>query len=51
MYRVGVDVGGTYTDLVAIDDAGRVTLSKEPSTPQDQSIGVMNGLGQVANLI
>jgi len=51
MYRVGVDVGGTYTDLVAIDDAGRVTLSKEPSTPQDQSIGVMNGLGQVAKLL
>ena len=51
MYRVGVDVGGTYTDLVAIDDAGRVTLSKEPSTPRDQSIGVMNGLGQVAKLL
>ena len=51
MYRVGIDVGGTYTDLVVIDDAGRVTLSKEPSTPQDQSIGVMNGLGQVAKLL
>jgi len=51
MYRVGIDVGGTYTDLVAIDDVGRVTLSKEPSTPQDQSIGVMNGLGQVAKLL
>ena len=48
MYRIGIDVGGTYTDLVAIDDAGVVTLGKTPSTPHDQSIGVMNGLGQVA---
>ena len=49
MYRVGIDVGGTYTDLVAIDDTGVVTLGKTPSTPQDQSVGVMNGLNQVAD--
>ena len=49
MYRVGIDVGGTYTDLVAIDDAGVVTLGKTPATPEDQSIGVMNGLSQVAD--
>ncbi len=48
MYRIGIDVGGTFTDLVAIDDSGRVTLGKVPSTPADQSIGVMDGLAQVA---
>ena len=48
MYRIGIDVGGTFTDLVAIDDNGTVTLGKVPSTPEDQSIGVMHGLAQVA---
>ncbi len=44
MYRIGIDVGGTFTDLVAIDDAGRVTLVKSASTPADPSVGVMEGL-------
>jgi N-methylhydantoinase A len=51
MYRIGIDVGGTFTDLVAIDDTGRVTLGKVPSTPEDQSIGVMDGLTQVATTL
>jgi N-methylhydantoinase A len=42
--RLGVDVGGTFTDLVALSEGG-VTTSKVPSTPQDQSIGVMNAIG------
>jgi N-methylhydantoinase A len=42
--RLGVDVGGTFTDLVALSDRG-VTTSKVPSTPRDQSIGVMNSIG------
>ncbi|MBR0715604.1 hydantoinase/oxoprolinase family protein [Bradyrhizobium liaoningense] len=45
---IGVDVGGTFTDLVAIDAAGRTTFAKSPSTPQDQSIGVMAGLDELA---
>ena len=48
MYRIGIDVGGTFTDLVAVDAAGRVTLAKAPSTPADQSLGVMEGLGRLA---
>ena len=44
MRRIGIDVGGTFTDLVAIDEAGRTVFAKSPSTPQDQSIGVMAGL-------
>ena len=42
--RLGVDVGGTFTDLVALSEGG-VTTSKVPSTPQDQSVGVMNAIG------
>jgi N-methylhydantoinase A len=38
--RVGVDVGGTFTDLVALVD-GKLVTAKVPSTPDDQSEGVM----------
>ena len=48
MYTIGVDVGGTYTDLVATDESGRAVFAKSPSTPQDQSIGVMAGLEELA---
>jgi len=33
--RVGIDTGGTFTDLVAVDDAGRSFLAKVPSNPDD----------------
>jgi N-methylhydantoinase A len=48
MLTIGVDVGGTYTDLVAIDESGRTVFAKSPSTPADQSIGVMAGLEELA---
>src|SRR4051794_14269212 len=48
MFTIGVDVGGTYTDLVAIDETGKLTFAKSPSTPADQSIGVMAGLEELA---
>jgi N-methylhydantoinase A len=48
MLTIGVDVGGTFTDLVAIDTAGRTVFAKSLSTPQDQSIGVMAGLEELA---
>ncbi len=47
-YRIGIDVGGTFTDLVAIDDAGRMAHAKAASTPEDQSLGVMEGLELLA---
>ncbi|WP_137391163.1 hydantoinase/oxoprolinase family protein [Rhodoligotrophos defluvii] len=47
-FRVGIDVGGTFTDLVAIDDQGVTTFTKSPSTPEDQSIGVIAGLTDLA---
>jgi len=48
MYRIGIDVGGTFTDLVAIDETGGATLAKVPSTPQDPSLGVLAGLSALA---
>jgi N-methylhydantoinase A len=47
-YRVGVDVGGTFTDLICVTPAGEVVLDKTPTTLDDQSTGVMNGLGELA---
>ena len=48
MFTIGIDVGGTYTDLVAIDENGTTVFAKSPSTPSDQSIGVMAGLVELA---
>src|SRR5712672_49405 len=48
MFTIGIDVGGTYTDLVATDQTGRTMFAKSPSTPADQSIGVMAGLEELA---
>jgi len=43
--RIGVDVGGTFTDFVLADAAtGRITIYKEPSVPQDPSVSVERGL-------
>ncbi|MGQ4806755.1 Acetophenone carboxylase gamma subunit [Candidatus Entotheonellaceae bacterium PAL068K] len=45
MHLVGIDVGGRFTDFVLLDDAsGTVTTAKVPSTPADQSVGLLHGL-------
>ena len=45
MHIVGIDVGGTFTDFVWLDAArGTLTTAKFPSTPADQSIGLLYGL-------
>src|SRR5215468_9326569 len=51
MYRIGIDVGGTFTDLVAVDDVGCATLAKVPSTPEDPSAGVLDGLKLLADTL
>jgi N-methylhydantoinase A len=38
---VGVDIGGTFTDCVALDRGGRITATKSPSTPQDFAEGML----------
>jgi N-methylhydantoinase A len=44
-YRLGVDVGGTFTDLLLLDDAtGGFWRHKTPSTPHDSSEGIVNGV-------
>ncbi len=43
--RIGVDVGGTFTDLILVDDlAGKITVDKIPSTPDDPARGVVEGI-------
>lgn len=46
--KIGIDVGGTFTDLVLLRGDGTLRLDKTPTTPDDQSRGVMNGLAQLA---
>jgi N-methylhydantoinase A len=51
MWRIGIDVGGTFTDLVCVDETGRVAHAKAASTPADQSLGVMQGLDLLAGTL
>lgn len=47
-YRLGVDVGGTFTDLLLVDDeTGQLHRVKTPSTPADPSEGVLMGIDRV----
>lgn len=48
MRRIGVDVGGTFTDLIYVDEAsGRIEVAKVPSTPSDPSQAVSHGLDEL----
>ena len=47
-WRIGVDVGGTFTDLVLHDDAGALFVAKVPSTPDDPARGVIAAVGKLA---
>ena len=44
MRRIGVDVGGTFTDLVYVDEDGGVRVHKRPSTTEDPSRGTVKGI-------
>ena len=47
-YRLGVDVGGTFTDFLLLnEDTGETKTAKVPSTPEDSSIGVLNGVAKI----
>jgi N-methylhydantoinase A len=46
-YRLGVDVGGTHTDLVLLDTStGALMVEKVSSTPKNPALGVLNGVGK-----
>ena len=47
-WRLGVDVGGTFTDLVLADAQGRSWVAKVPSVPSDPSRGVLAALERIA---
>jgi len=51
-WRVGVDAGGTFTDVCLFDDAtGRVTVWKVASTPDDPSRGIADGVAEGAAMV
>lgn len=47
-YRIGIDVGGTFTDYLLLDERGRTRAHKVLSTPADPSQAVLQGLGDLA---
>lgn len=47
-YRLGIDVGGTFTDFVLVDQDGRVTEAKTPSTPAEPGQAIRQGLEEMA---
>jgi len=50
-YRLGVDVGGTFTDILLVNESsGETYRAKTSSTPSDQSIGVLRGINQACAL-
>lgn len=47
-YRIGVDTGGTFTDVALISEkTGDILVTKVPSTPENSAIGVMDGVKQI----
>lgn len=53
MAKIGVDVGGTFTDLILeteVEGASRVFVHKVPSTPEDQSKGVLKGIHEICRM-
>jgi N-methylhydantoinase A len=47
MYRIGIDVGGTFTDLSMISEDGEVSFYKTPSTPHDPSEAIISGMAEM----
>jgi N-methylhydantoinase A len=50
-YTIGIDVGGTFTDVVVASPDGRTITAKAASTPRDQSDGVLDGIALAARAI
>ena len=50
-YIVGVDTGGTFTDVVVMGGSGEIWTAKAPTTPDDFSRGVMDALEEAAKVV
>ncbi len=50
VYRLGIDVGGTFTDVVLLGDDGSLISRKVPSTPDDYSRGIVKGVRQAIDV-
>ncbi len=49
--RIGIDTGGTFTDIVCVDSAsGRMAVTKVPSTPANPAIGLVDGIHQILKI-
>lgn len=48
MSRISIDVGGTFTDCLVLDDSGNLKQFKSPTTPDDPSVGFMSSLEKAA---
>ena len=48
MYRLGIDIGGTFTDLVLVDEEGEIRVHKVSSTPEEPSDGIAEGVDALA---
>ncbi|MDP1728316.1 MAG: hydantoinase/oxoprolinase family protein [Bacteroidota bacterium] len=47
-YNAGIDIGGTFTDLICVSSKGDTLIHKTLSTPEDPSIGFINGIREIA---
>jgi N-methylhydantoinase A len=50
-FRIGVDIGGTFTDLVVAGAAGELFAHKAPTTPQDPTVGVLDAIAGAARAL
>ncbi|WP_457551092.1 hydantoinase/oxoprolinase family protein [Desulfobacula sp.] len=51
IFKIGIDVGGTFTDFLLLDNEGNSEIFKVLSSPEDPSIAVMSGLNQMAEKV
>ena len=47
-YRLGIDIGGTFTDFTVVDERGRLLVTKVPSVPQEPSLAIAAGLTELS---
>ncbi len=50
-YKLGIDVGGTFTDFILVSQAGETFIHKTLSTPADPSLGVISGIRELAKSV